>query len=88
MKSRLMWAVAFLAAANMAWAQDAGKPAPKAPEKAEQKATAAGGQSTGTVVGESTGTIAGVGVGTIAVIAGAVVAVAVIANQTKSSNSH
>jgi hypothetical protein len=88
-KSRTMWAVVFLAATNMAWAQDANKSAaPKAPAKTEQPATAAGGQSSGAVVGESTGTIAGVGVGTIAVVAGAVVAAALIANNTKSTSSH
>jgi hypothetical protein len=88
MKSRLMWTVVFLAAANMAWAQDAGKPAPKAPATTEQKATAAGGQSSGTVMGGETGTIAGVGIGTIAVVAGAIVAVALVANNAKSSSSH
>ena len=88
-KSKTMWVVVFLAATNMAWAQDANKSAaPKAPAKTEQPATAAGGQSTGAVVGESTGTIAGVGIGTIAVVAGAVAAVAVIANNNKSTSSH
>jgi hypothetical protein len=90
-KSKTIWAVVFLAVANMAWAQsqDANKSdAPKAPAKTEQPATAAGGQSSGAVVGESTGTVAGVGIGTIAVIAGAVAAVALIANNNKSTSSH
>jgi hypothetical protein len=89
-KSRMTWAVIFLAASNMAWAQaqDANKAAPKAPAKTEQPATAAGGQSSGAVVGETTGTIAGVGVGTIAIVAGAVAAVAIIANNNKSTSSH
>ena len=89
-KSRMTWAVVFLAASNMAWAQaqDADKAAPKAPAKNEQPATAAGGQSSGAVVGESTGTVAGVGIGTIAVVAGAIAAVALIANNNKSTSSH
>jgi hypothetical protein len=89
LKSRVMCAVAFLAAVNMAWAQStpASAPAPKAPAKTEQPATAAGGQSSGVVVGES-GTIGGIGIGTVAVVAGAVAAVAVVANSTKSTTSH
>ena len=89
-KSRTMWAVAFLAASSMAFAQDATKraPAPKAPAKTEQPATAAGGQSSGTVVGAETGTIGGVSLGAVAVVAGAVAAVAIVANQTKSTTSH
>ena len=90
MKSKLTWAVVFLAATNMAWAQQTTPQtaqAPKAPAKTEQPATAAGGQSSGAVLGE-TGTIGGVGLGTIAVVAGAVVAVAVVANNTKSTTSH
>src|SRR5216110_2662246 len=89
MKSRVMWGLVFLAAANMAWAQSTppSAPAPKAPAKTEQPATAAGGQSSGAVVGE-TGTIGGVGLGTVAVVAGAIVAVAVVANNTKSTTSH
>jgi len=88
-KSKVIWALVFLAGANMGWTQDATKSAaPTAPAKTEQPATAAGGQSSGAVVGESTGTIAGVGVGTIAVIAGAVVAAALIANNTKTTSSH
>ena len=89
LKSRVMWAVVFFAAANMAWAQSTppSAPAPKAPAKTEQPATAAGGQSSGAVVGE-TGTIGGVGLGTVAIVAGAIVAVAVVANNTKSTTSH
>ena len=86
-RSRTLWAVIFLAAASMAWAQEQ-KPAPKAPAKTEKPATAAGGQSSGTVIGAETGTIAGVSVGTIVVVAGAVAAVAVVANQTKTTTSH
>lgn len=90
MKARITWAVVFLAAANMAWAQQTtpqSTPAPKAPAKTEQPATAAGGQSSGAVLGE-TGTIGGASLGTIAVVAGAVAAVAVVANNTKSTTSH
>src|SRR5438309_10676000 len=70
-KSRVMWAVVFLAASSMASAQDAAKSAPaaKAPAKAEQPATAAGGQSSGTVLGAETGTIGGVSIGAVAVVA-------------------
>jgi hypothetical protein len=91
LKSRAMWAVVLLAAANMAWAQQTAPqsaPAPKAPAKTEQPATAAGGQSSGTVVGAETGTIGGASLATIAVVAGAVAAVAVVANNTKSTTSH
>ena len=89
-KSKVVWAVAFLAASSIAWAQStppSQQPAPKAPAKTEQPATAAGGQSSGAVVGE-TGTIGGVSLGTVAVVAGAVAAVAVVANSTKSTTSH
>src|SRR5437660_11316041 len=84
-KSRVMWAVVFLAASSMASAQDAAKSAPaaKAPAKAEQPATAAGGQSSGTVLGGETGTIGGVSLGAVAVVAGAGAAVAVGAHNTK-----
>lgn len=90
LKSRTMWAVAFLAAANMAFAQNTPQTtqAPKAPAKTEQPATAAGGQSSGAVVGAETGTIGGASLTTIAVVAGAVAAVAVVANNTKSTTSH
>jgi hypothetical protein len=87
-KSRTLWTVVFLAAASLASAQEQKPAAPKAPAKTEQPATAAGGQSSGTVIGAETGTIAGVGIGTIVVVAGAVAAVAVVANQTKSTTSH
>ena len=89
-KPRLIWAVAFLAAANLAFAQNTPQsaPAPKAPAKTEQPGTAAGGQSSGAVVGAETGTIGGVSLATIAVVAGAVAAVAVVANNTKSTTSH
>lgn len=86
--SRIVCAVAFLAASGVAVAQEqARQPAPKAPVKAEQPATAAGGQSSGTV-GTGTGTIAGVKVGTIVVVGAAVAAVAVVANQTRGTTSH
>ena len=90
LKSRVMWAVASLAAANMAFAQNTPQsaPAPKAPAKTEQPSTAAGGQSSGAAVGEQSGTIGGVSLATIAVVAGAVAAVAVVANNTKSTTSH
>ena len=89
-KSRVMWAVVFLAASSMAFAQDAAKSAqaPKTPAKTEQPTTAAGGQSSGTVVGAETGTIGGVSLGAVAVVAGAIAAVAIVANQTKSTTSH
>jgi hypothetical protein len=90
LKSRVMWGVALLAAANMAFAQNTPQsaPAPKAPAKTEQPGTAAGGQSSGAVVGAETGTIGGVSLATVAVVAGAVAAVAVVANNTKSTTSH
>jgi hypothetical protein len=90
LRSRVMWGVAFLAAASMGFAQNTPQsaPAPKAPAKTEQPGTAAGGQSSGAVVGAEAGTFSGVSLTTVAVVAGAVAAVAVVANNTKSTTSH
>jgi len=90
LKSKVMWGVVFLAAANLAFAQNTPQsaPAPKAPAKTEQPGTAAGGQSSGAVIGAESGTIGGVSLTTVAVVAGAVAAVAVVANNTKSTTSH
>ena len=90
LKSKVMWGVVFLAAANVAFAQNTPQsaPAPKAPAKTEQPGTAAGGQSSGAVIGAESGTIGGVSLTTVAVVAGAVAAVAVVANNTKSTTSH
>ena len=87
---RTLWAVAFLAAANMAFAQNTPQStqAPKAPAKTEQPASAAGGQSSGAVLGAGTGAIGGVSLTTIRVVAGALAAVSVVANSTKSTTSH
>jgi len=90
LKSKVMCGVVFLAAANLAFAQNTPQsaPAPKAPAKTEQPGTAAGGQSSGAVIGAESGTIGGVSLTTVAVVAGAVAAVAVVANNTKSTTSH
>ncbi len=82
-------ALALLAAAGTAFAEQPAKPDGKASPKQEQPASAAGGQSSGAATAETSGGV-GFGVETIVGVAAWVAAGAVAANvkRTDSATQH